>query len=68
MWKRKTRIIPSRSRLWKVRVGLHAGIKNFKGHSDVHQIGVNPSKGKHELTVVDEFGVSQTIRFEIIRK
>ena len=43
--------------------------KNFLGiTSDVHQIAVNPSKGKHELTVVDEFGVSQTIRFEVIRK
>ena len=43
--------------------------KNFLGiTSDVHQIAVNPSKGKHELTVVDEFGVSQTIHFEVIRK
>jgi len=36
--------------------------------SDIHQIAVNPSKGKHELTIIDEFGVSQTIYFEVIQK
>lgn len=36
--------------------------------SEIHQIAVNPSKGMHKLTVVDEFGVSQTIHFEVLQK
>jgi penicillin-binding protein 1C len=33
---------------------------------DIHQLGINPSKGKHMLTLVDENGESLTIYFEVL--
>lgn len=33
---------------------------------DIHQLGINPAKGKHMLTLVDENGESLTISFEVL--
>lgn len=33
---------------------------------EIHQISINPKKGKHKLMVIDEHGVTQTIKFEVI--
>lgn len=33
---------------------------------EIHQIALNPSPGKHVLMVIDEHGVSQTIKFEVV--
>lgn len=33
---------------------------------DIHQLGINPAKGKHMLTLVDENGESLTIYFEVL--
>ena len=32
----------------------------------IHQMGLNPTKGKHELTVIDENGETLMINFEIL--
>ena len=33
-----------------------------------HQVGLNPTPGKHVITLVDENGISVTRQFEILRK
>lgn len=43
--------------------------KTYVGETmEIHQISLNPNPGKHVLTVIDEHGVSQTVRFEVIGK
>lgn len=34
----------------------------------IHQLALNPSKGQHTLTLVDDFGETITIQFEIINE
>jgi penicillin-binding protein 1C len=36
--------------------------------SNIHQLGINPSKGSHILTLVDEYGNSLSKAFEVIDK
>lgn len=35
---------------------------------DIHQIEINPSLGKHRLTIIDEQGVSTSVTFEVLGK
>lgn len=43
--------------------------KNYVGETiEIHQLALNPSPGKHVLTVVDEHGATQSIKFEVIGK
>jgi hypothetical protein len=34
---------------------------------EIHQMAMNPSVGKHFLTIIDENGVSQRVPFEVIK-
>jgi penicillin-binding protein 1C len=53
----------TRSKLfWHVDNDFAGTTENF------HQLALNPSPGKHQLTIVDESGESVTRHFEIIRK
>jgi penicillin-binding protein 1C len=35
---------------------------------EIHQLALNPSVGKHKLTLIDENGISITTRFEVLGK
>jgi penicillin-binding protein 1C len=35
---------------------------------EIHQLALNPALGRHKLTLVDEYGISQEIRFEVVGK
>jgi penicillin-binding protein 1C len=36
--------------------------------TDIHQFAMNPEPGKHTVTVVDEFGESESMKFEIVNE
>ncbi|WP_367242253.1 hypothetical protein [uncultured Fluviicola sp.] len=44
----------------------HIDEKIIGSTSDIHQISVQPEKGKHQVTVVDETGVLLTESFEVL--
>jgi penicillin-binding protein 1C len=35
---------------------------------EIHQLALNPSVGKHRLTLIDENGISVTVKFEVMGK
>ena len=41
--------------------------ENYVGTTQgIHQLGLNPTKGQHQLTIVDEYGETLMINFEIL--
>ncbi len=36
--------------------------------TDIHQFAMNPEPGKHTVTVVDEFGETESMKFEIVNE
>ena len=50
-----------------VRVYWHLDDQYIGESMEIHQMAMNPSVGKHVLTVIDEKGVSQRIPFEVIK-
>ncbi|HEY1039738.1 MAG TPA: penicillin-binding protein 1C, partial [Bacteroidia bacterium] len=51
---------PSTTIFWHIDEGF---VGSTQG---IHQLGVNPPKGKHMLTLVDENGESLSISFEVL--
>ena len=35
---------------------------------EIHQLALNPPTGKHKLTVIDENGITASVKFEVIGK
>jgi penicillin-binding protein 1C len=33
---------------------------------EIHQLALNPSVGKHKLTLIDERGIAVTVKFEVV--
>ena len=50
----------------KIQIHWHIDESYIGTTSDIHQLGINPSKGKHLLTLVDENGESLCISFEVL--
>ena len=50
-----------------IRVFWHLDDQYIGESMEIHQMAMNPSVGKHVLTVIDEKGVSQRIPFEVIK-
>jgi penicillin-binding protein 1C len=53
---------PGSSLYWHLD-GTYIGITTH-----IHQLGLNPSEGKHTITIVDEKGVSASQNFEVVKR
>lgn len=51
-----------------VKVYWHLDDQYLGMTTDIHQFAMNPDPGKHTITVVDEFGESESMKFEIVNE